>query len=117
MTKLCVVAFKPLLCFPAVVPSFNNEVNFLEPVLPDIPTEYPPSPLFCGRVPSVHRTAPHIPDPVGINLWAGFGIRHEWIIRRDAVRFSIGASSIHINPQHFPQQCTPKEKAEKETPA
>lgn len=109
MAKLCVIALKSLFRSPAIVSSFNNDVDFFKPVLSNVPTEYPPSSLFRDRIPTVNRTAPHIPDPISINLRASLGIRHKRVIGRDAIRLAIRTSSIHINPQDFPQQNTPKE--------
>lgn len=93
-------------CPPALVPSFNDEVNFFKFVLAHITTEYPTTALAGDGVPSVHRTAPHISDPVGVDGRVGTWLRNKGIVRGHLVSLAIHASPIDTNPQHFPQQRT-----------
>lgn len=98
MTKVFVITFKPFLCPPAVVPAFNDQINFFELVLTYIPTEYPTSALACDGVSSVHSTAPHVSDPVGIDGRVGPRLRHKGIVRGHSVPLASHACPIHINP-------------------
>lgn len=98
MAKFLVITFKPFLGSPAIVPAFNYEVDFLELVLAHIPTEHPTSALACDGVSSVHSTAPHVSDPVGIDGRMGTWLRNKWIVQGHSVLLAIHACPIHINP-------------------
>lgn len=85
MTKRLVITFEPFLRPPAVVSAFNNDVNFFKPVLSHIPAEHPSSALACDGVPSVHGTAPHVSDPVGVDGRMGPWLRDKRIVPGDSV--------------------------------
>ena len=85
VTEFLVVTFKPFLCSPAIVSTFNNDVDFFKPVLSHVPAEHPTSPLARDRVPSVHGTAPHVSDSIGVDGGVGPWLRDEWIVQRDTV--------------------------------
>lgn len=98
MAKFLVITFKPFLCSPAIVPAFNDEVHFFELVLAHIPTEHPTSALACDGVSAVHRTAPHVSDPVGIDGGVGTWLRNKGIVRGHSVPLAIHACPTHVDP-------------------
>lgn len=98
MAKFLVITFKPFLCSPAVVPAFNDEINFFELVLAHIPTEHPTSALACNRVSSVHSTAPHVSDPVSIDGRVGTWLTNKGIVQGHSVPLATHACPVYINP-------------------
>lgn len=89
VTKFFVITCKPFLGSPAVIAAFHNEVNLFKPVLAHVPTEYPASTLVRDGVPSVHSTAPHVPNPIGIDGGVGPWLRNKRIVRGDSVPLAI----------------------------
>lgn len=98
MAKFLVITFKPFLRSPAIVPAFNDEVNFFELVLAHIPTEQPTSALARNGVSSVHSTAPHVSDPVGIDGRVGAWLRNKGIVQGHSVPLASYACPVHIDP-------------------
>lgn len=98
VTKFSVVTFKPFLGSPAVVSAFHDDVNFFKPILSHVPAEHPASALARDGVPSVHGTAPHVSDPVGVDLRVGPWLSNKRIVLGHSVPLSIGACPIHIDP-------------------
>lgn len=107
LAELHVVALEALLGSPAVVASSHDEVHLLVAVLTHVPTEDPASAVPADRVSTVHRAAPHVPDPVGVDLRPGLRVAYERVVRRDPVGSPIRVQGVHIDTQRLPQQSTP----------
>lgn len=89
MTELSVIASETFFRPPSVVATFNDNVHFFEPVLSHVPTEDATPALVRGRVPSVHGTAPHVSDPVGIDGRVRSLLRNERVVWRDPVPLAV----------------------------
>lgn len=107
MAQFDVIALKPLFGPPSIVPPLYNDIDLLVAVLTDVSAEDPTPAVPAHWIPSVHGTAPHVPDPESKHLWPGGRIVKEGVVRRDFIPPTSGGSSVHIHTENFSQQCTP----------
>lgn len=89
MTKALIITLESFPCPPAIVAAFDNEVNFFKLVLAHVPTEYATPALAGDGVPSVHSTAPHVSDPIGVDGRVGPWLRNKGIVQGHSIPLAI----------------------------
>lgn len=106
MAQFDIIALKTLFGPPSVVPPVHNDVDLLVTVLTNVSAEDPTPAVLAHWIPSVHRAAPHVPDPKSKHLWPGSWVIKKGVVRGDFILPSSGGSSVHIHTENFSQQCT-----------